>query len=112
MRATDKHILGKYITIIKKFADGDMKAFDFERSYLEMFKSEGELQGRLFDVLNELFSDVDSYCGDAEIANYNKEDPFHDIDENELLNRAKSSLQKLQEIDIPITNRNRKNQVQ
>ena len=91
--------MDKYISIIKKFTDGDMKASDFERSYLEMFKSEVELQGRLFDVLNELFSDVDSYCGDPEIANYNKEDPFHNIDENELLNRTKSSLQKLQEID-------------
>ncbi|MEM9859820.1 MAG: colicin immunity domain-containing protein, partial [Bacteroidota bacterium] len=99
MRAINKHILDKYISIIKKFTDGEMKASDFERRYIEMFKSEVELQGRLFDVLNQLFSDVDAYCGNPEIANYNKEDPFHDIDENELLSQAKYSLRELQEMD-------------
>jgi hypothetical protein len=42
-----------------------------------------------------LFSDVDAYCGDPEIANYDTEDPFADIDENELRKRANNSLEQL-----------------
>jgi hypothetical protein len=98
MGVTEKYVLDKYISVIKMFTTGEMKACDFEKNYLKLFKSEPELKGKVFDVLNKLFSDVDAYCGDPEIANYHKEDPFHDIDENELLNRAKSSLKKLLEI--------------
>lgn len=101
MGVVDKNSLDKYISVIKKFTSGEMKASDFERIYLEMFKSETELNGQLFEILNMLFSDVDAFCGNPEIANYNKADPFHDIDENELLDRAKTSLKKLYKINKP-----------
>jgi hypothetical protein len=91
-----ENVLNKYIQIISQFVNGLISVEEFEESYLQMVKNETVI----FDyetakVIETLFSDVDAYCGDPEIANYDVNDPFADIDENELRIRAGKALEQL-----------------
>lgn len=80
----------KYILLIKQFVSGEIAAPQFEALYLEFFKNESEIfSERIFGVLNELFLDVDAYCSDPSLRDTG------DIDDKELLERAKSALRKL-----------------
>lgn len=82
--------LEHYISLITQFVTGKIMASQFEASYLEMFKNETrELPEDAYDVLNDLFSNVDAYCGDPEL----RDDD--DLDDEELLNSAKQALKKL-----------------
>lgn len=88
--------LEKYVNIISDFISGKVTVAQFEELFLRTFKNENKnLDIEIYDILNKLFSDIDAYCGDPGIANYNKSDPFHDIDEKELLNNAQIALKKL-----------------
>jgi len=88
--------LNKYIALIKDYTSGNLSTQGFEYSYLNMMKSETYKFGEpIFNVLQTLFSDVDSYCGDPEIANYDQNDPMHDIDEAQLRESAKHALKML-----------------
>ena len=89
-----KNELIKYIQVITDFVNGAMPVQEFERNYLQMVKSETCIfHEDTFKIIETLFSDVDAYCGDPEIANYNTNDPFADIDESELRKRANQALQ-------------------
>jgi len=83
-------LLEHYISLITQFVTGKITASQFEASYLEMFKNETrELPEDAYDVLNDLFSNVDTYCGDPEL----RDDD--DLEDAELLNNAKQALKKL-----------------
>lgn len=80
----------KYKRLISDFVNGKVTVDDFEYSYLKMVKDEQKIFGdEIFKIIGTLFSDVDAYCGDPGLRD---ED---DIDENELLARAKSALEQL-----------------
>ncbi len=79
-------LLEHYISLITQFVSGEITASQFEASYLEMTR---ELPEDAYDVLNDLFSNVDAYCGDPEL----RDDD--DLDDEELLNSAKQALKKL-----------------
>jgi len=56
-------VLERYVAKIRQFVDGDITACQFEESYLQIFKSEEKiLPEDVFEVLNSLFADVDSFC--------------------------------------------------
>jgi hypothetical protein len=94
-----KSELIKYIQVIKDFINNVISVQEFESNYLRMVKDETFVfKHNIAKVIETLFSDVDAYCGDPEIANYDTDDPFADIDENELRKRAKDSLQQLLEL--------------
>ncbi len=89
----------KYIQTIEDFVNNVISVQEFETNYLQMVKDETFLFNEgTAKIIETLFSDVDAYCGDPEIANYDADDPFADIDENELRKRAKDTLQQLLEL--------------
>ena len=82
----------KYILLITQFVTGEITPSQFEGSYLEMFKNEKiQFPEHVYDVLNKLFSDVDSYCEDPDL----RDD--EDLGSEELLNSAKEALDSLKE---------------
>lgn len=86
----------KYILLIEKLLSKKITTEEFEKLYLKEFKSETDnLSNKEYEILNNLFHAVDAYCGDKDIANYNQEDPFRDISEEELLREADICLKKL-----------------
>ena len=69
-----------------------------EALYADMFKNEKrEFPQDVYDVLNELFCDVDAYCGDPEL----RDD--EDLDDEQLLNCAKKALEILNSIALRTT---------
>ena len=91
-----KNELNKYIQIITDFVNSQISVQEFEHNYLQMVKNEFFIfNDDTAKILETLFSDVDAYCGDPEIANYDINDPFRDIDEYELRKRSTNALQQL-----------------
>jgi hypothetical protein len=90
----------KYLEIINDFANHKLPVEEFEKKYLKMVKDEWSVfSPQISEIIYTLFSDVDSYCGDPNIADYNFNDVlFGDIDENELRNRATKALKRLEDI--------------
>lgn len=93
-----KKELVRYIEIITNFVNGVIPVQEFEKNYLQIVKNEDFV----FDedtakIIETLFSDVDAYCGDPDIANYDSNDPFADIDEGELKKRANNALLQLKQ---------------
>lgn len=89
----------KYIQVIKGFVNNTISVQEFERNYLQMVKDETFVfNDSIAKLIESLFSDVDAYCGDPEIANYDIDDPFANIDEDELRKRAKDTIQQLLEL--------------
>ena len=80
----------KYILLITQFVTGELTAPQFEVLYLDMFKDESEILPETnYAALNELFLDVDAYCSDPDLRDE------EDLDDQELLERAKQALTKL-----------------
>jgi len=92
-------LIEKYRQLILSYVSLEISADQFEKAYLMEFKNEnGKIDGIIYEILNDLFVCVDAYCGNPEIANYNKKDPFRDISSDELMDAAKSSLVRLKEV--------------
>lgn len=81
----------KYIKLLQSFADSKINADQFEQQFLEVFKSDNNLQGIEFRILDKLFADVDAYCSDPDLI----EDPRFDIGEVQLQVSAQETLDKL-----------------
>ena len=80
-------VADKYIELITRFVARKIAAADFERAYLDMFKSEKQsLPTEDFDVLDGLFSDVDAYCSDATLRGP------EDLDEQQLRDKCSAAL--------------------
>ncbi|MFC3960206.1 colicin immunity domain-containing protein [Halovivax cerinus] len=73
-----------YLELIRKFTGGEMTAPEFERQYLDEFKSDrGNFpSGDAFDPYHRLFVAVDAYCSDPELRDE------YDIDETALRETA------------------------
>ena len=90
----------KYIKLLQSFADSKISADQFEQQFLQMFKSDNNLQpGREFQILDKLFSDVDAYCSDPDLI----EDPRFDIGEVQLQVSAQETLDKLLKLTPVLT---------
>lgn len=86
--------LAPYIALIESFLDGRSSPLTFEREYLEKFKGDGtDWPEAEYEVLNELFSDVDAFCADLELR-----DPG-DLDEEQLKQRARKALERLSALE-------------
>lgn len=85
-----RNVVLSYIDLIFKFVSGKMSGIEFETEYLRKFKNEQLVFGDdVYNILNELFSDVDCYCSDPTIID------SEDIDECLLRSRAEKALCKL-----------------
>jgi self-protective colicin-like immunity protein len=58
-------MLENYRDLIRRFVIGEISADEFETDYLARFKHDpNEVTGQEFDILDELFADVDDYVSD------------------------------------------------
>jgi hypothetical protein len=58
-------MLEGYRDLIRRFAIGEISADEFETDYLARFKDDpNQVVGEEFDILDELFADVDDYVSD------------------------------------------------
>jgi hypothetical protein len=71
MSKADKSVsrmLENYRELIRRFAIGALSADEFEKDYLARFKGEtDQVNGDEFDILDQLFADVDDYVGDPSL---------------------------------------------
>ena len=82
----------RYANLINDFIVGNILPIDFERQYLVLFKREScLLPEEVFASLNQLFEEVDAYCGAPELRDTN------DPDEAQLFECALRTLAALDE---------------
>ena len=63
--ASVSRMLENYRDLIRRFVIGDTSADEFETDYLARFKDDpNQVIGEEFDILDELFADVDDYVSD------------------------------------------------
>jgi Bacterial self-protective colicin-like immunity len=63
--ASVSRILEAFRDLIRRFAIGEISADEFETDYLARFKDDpNQVVGEEFDILDELFADVDDYVSD------------------------------------------------
>jgi hypothetical protein len=63
--ASVSRMLETYRDLIRRFVIGDISADEFETDYLARFKDDpNQVIGEEFDILDELFADVDDYVSD------------------------------------------------
>lgn len=85
--------LKKYMELISQFISNDITLLQFNTRYLELFKQETVIfGGEIYETLNNLFLDIDQYCGDPNLWEEG------DLNDEQLLESAKKSLIKLQQI--------------
>ena len=83
----------EYVLMMQRFLDGDMPTTDFENSYLAKFKNETrDLGEEAFEVLDELFGDIDAYTPDANLI---AENPNFYVSESQLRERVAMVINKL-----------------
>lgn len=87
--------LADYGLLLEQFLGGAVSVEEFQGTYLDRFKNEGQLDGPLFELLDELFGDVDSFTTDQQLLT---ESPGCYLDEaglREKVRRASSRLSTL-----------------
>jgi hypothetical protein len=63
--ASASRMLENYRELLHRFVIGDISADEFETDYLARFKDDAnQVMGEEFDILDELFTDVDNYVSD------------------------------------------------
>ena len=66
-----RNSLVDYGLLIEQFLHGAMSVEEFQATYLHRFKNEGQLDGPMFELLDELFGDVDSFTTDQQLLTVN-----------------------------------------
>jgi hypothetical protein len=92
VKAPMSNALADYRLLLEQFLMGAMPVEDFQTTYLDRFKNEGPLDASLFELLDELFGDVDSFTTDSQLL---AESPGFYLDEaglREKVSRAMSHL--------------------
>jgi len=88
-----KSRLVDYRLLLEQFLSGVSSAMEFQTTYLDCFKNEGLLDERLFEILDELFGDIDSFSTDPELL---AENPEFYIDEARLREKAQFAVRRLE----------------
>ena len=79
--------LGPYLELLASFLRGSVGVSDFEGAYLDLFKHDDVIRpDEVFDVLDELFSDVDAYS---------PQPADDEVDEEQLRQRAREAYHRL-----------------
>ena len=82
--------LDPYVHRMQSFLEHKVDANEFERRYLSMFKTDTSSWTEAeYENLNNLFAEVDAFCGNHELRSEN------DIDEEQLREATKMVLGKL-----------------
>lgn len=89
---SDRRDIAPYIRLMDAFLIGELPVAAFERRYLDTFADDDTRRPEpLYEILNEVFLDVDAFYPDAEIRGE------FDIDEEELRRRVQRSLAALRQ---------------
>lgn len=82
-----------YRSLLEQFLRGELTAEKFQSMYLDRFKTEQRrLDEPLFELLDGLFGDVDSFTIDPELL---AENPSFYLDENRLRGKVRDVLEEL-----------------
>ena len=82
--------IDKYSSLISDFLACKIGVDPFEERYLALFKAERQpMSERDFLILDELFADVDAYCGDPDLRTAD------DLNETQLREKCKLALDRL-----------------
>ena len=86
-----------YLYLLKRFLDNALSAEGFQAAYLDMFKHENrQLDPALFEILDALFGDVDSFVLDPELrSELESQNPGFYLDEIALRRRVSDAYMKL-----------------
>jgi Bacterial self-protective colicin-like immunity len=84
--------LADYGLLLEKFLSGAISVEEFQATYLDRFKNEEQLHGPMFELLDELFGDVDSFTTDQQLLN---ENPGFYLDEVGLRERVRRVANRL-----------------
>ena len=88
-----QYLLSVYADLITQFLDRALPVGEFERTYLRTFKDDITMWGdREYLVLNNLFCDIDAYCGD------DGKRSGGDLDEQQLRDAAAVALHDILEL--------------
>ena len=86
-----------YAGLIKKFLNREISAQEFETTFFEKYlKEEAEINDDLFEILDWLFAEVESFT-DTPLAP--DQNPEHFIDERRLRESAEKSLIELEDFN-------------
>jgi len=89
--ASVSQMLATYRDLIRRFVIGEISADEFETDYLARFKDDPNLvTGEEFDILDELFADVDDYVSDPTLR-----ESTRGIGGEELRTRAREAYSRL-----------------
>jgi len=77
--------LSKYEVLINGFLDGSISIEEFQSTFFREFQNEESMDERSYEILNELFGDVDSYTTDKVLL---VKDPGFYLDEDQLRSKA------------------------
>jgi hypothetical protein len=90
-----------YRELLDRFLEGDMSASEFQQKYLEKFKAETRWLGSpLFELLDGLFGDVDSFVADPKLlAELQATIPDFYLDEQSLRDRVAEVSRQLSEME-------------
>ena len=68
MGSGERRMIESYERLLRRFIDGEITPDQFENDYLTAFKSDqNQALGASFDILDELFADVDAYVADPRL---------------------------------------------
>jgi hypothetical protein len=79
----------RFIELIASFVEGKLDAGSFEKKFLELRRSSGDMPEKVEEVVDNLFYDVDAFVEDPALRD---ED---DIDEEQLRESAQVALKAL-----------------
>jgi hypothetical protein len=90
------HDLEPYVDLIRSFLTNQIKSASFEREYLQRFKNDlTRWNPDEYEVLNDLFGDVDAFCSDPDLRSPG------DLDEEQLRESAQGAMEKLSVLAKP-----------
>lgn len=81
-----------YGSLLGQFLNGEIPVEEFQVTYLDCFKNEGQLDAPTFRLLDELFGDVDSFTTDQQLL---AENPGFYVDEARLREKVRNVANRL-----------------
>jgi hypothetical protein len=84
--------IADYELLLEQFLSGEIPVEEFQATYLNRFKDEGQMDEELFELLDKLFGDVDSFTTDLKLRTQN---PHFYLDEAQLRQRVRQTAARL-----------------
>jgi len=82
----------EYLALFEKFLNRSMTVEEFRETYLAQFKNEERLEEPLFEILDQIFGDVDLFTTDRELC---AEKPEFYLDQASLREKVRIAAMRL-----------------